>query len=99
SSAMESWTFLAALTLLSWLILISLLICSGVSENSATARTLVCSQTLGESGEELGTDLRTLKKVQTPLLSTPRSATNCRCEPSGSRHSTYGSTISPVSTL
>src|SRR5437870_2904037 len=96
---MESWTLLAALMPLSWLILISLLICSGVSENSATARTLVCSHTLGESAEGSGTDSRALKNVQTPLLRTPRSATNCRCDPSGNLHLTYGSTISPVATL
>src|SRR5437764_3923828 len=96
---MQSWAFLAALMLLSWLILISLLICSGVSENCATSRTLVCSQTLGESGEGLGTDSRTLKNVQTRLLMTPRSAIKCRCEPSGSLHTTYGPIISPVSTL
>ena len=69
---MESRTFLAALMLLSWLILISLLICSGVSENSLTARTPACSQTLGESGDGSGTDSRTLKNVQTRLLRMPR---------------------------
>src|SRR6266498_5946981 len=95
---MDNCAFFAALILLSWLILISLLICSDVSENSATASTLVCSHTLGESGEGSGTDTRTLKNVQTPLLRTPRSAINCRREPSGSRHSTYGWIISPVST-
>src|SRR5258705_11818443 len=50
-SVMERRAFLAALMLLSWLILISLLICSGVSENSAITRRLVCSQGLGESGD------------------------------------------------
>src|SRR5258708_18697783 len=81
--------------------LISLLICSGVSENSGLASTLVCSEGDGIAFDSGGSSYsRTFPlKTHTPPVRIARSAQSQRYEPSGMVEVTLGLVMAPVSGL